>query len=126
MSSPAARERWRNKRTAMVEHFCRANNFKLERLNQGYQLRIEDSFDFYPTNGKWHFLPTGERGDWHTELDLKLVILEMLKPELGVAREPLVYIDEASNISEQDYRKLKRIMHPHWLKRLYRWLRRRK
>lgn len=87
MSSSAARENWRTKRTAMIERFCASNGFKLDALNSGYQLRIEDSFDFYPTNGRWHFLPTGERGDWHTELDLKLVMLEMLKPELGVGRE---------------------------------------
>jgi len=50
MSSPAAREHWRNKRTAMIEYFCASNGFKLDALNEGYQLRIEDSFDFYPTN----------------------------------------------------------------------------
>jgi len=62
----------------MIEYFCASNGFKLDALNEGYQLRIEDSFDFYPTNGRWHFLPTGERGDWHTEADLKVTILALL------------------------------------------------
>lgn len=78
MSSAAARERWRHKRTQYVLNFCTIHEFKLERLNEGYQLRIEGVMDVYPTNGRWHFLPTGERGDWHTENDLKLVTLEML------------------------------------------------
>lgn len=78
MSSPAARERWRNKRTDIVTKFCADNNFRLEFLNQGYQLRIEDCFDVYPTNGRWHWLPTGERGEWDTEKDLRLTMLDFL------------------------------------------------
>lgn len=31
-----------------------------------YQARIENSFDVFPTNRKWHFINTGERGQYNS------------------------------------------------------------
>lgn len=78
MSSPEARERWRTKRTDEIEHFCSKNGFSLVPLNNGYQLRIENVIDVYPTNGRWCWLPTGERGGFHTTNDLRKVMLAHL------------------------------------------------
>ena len=99
MSSSAARQHWREKRTEIVEQFCRHNSFKLEYLNQGYQLRIEGVMDVYPTNGRWCWLPTGERGGWHNDRDLRRLLIEKLdwelkpkKPEDGIALRADGYI----------------------------------
>lgn len=139
MSSSEARAKWRNKRTNYVINFCAQNNFKLDFLNQGYQLRIENVFDFYPTNGRWHFLPTGERGSWHTDNDLKLVMLEMLDKPYGnpakagksetmtlgefnrrnntnLTGANTVTVHDVNVTTEHDYNK--------WYRRVYRWLRR--
>lgn len=78
MSSPAAREYYRKKRTEMVEKFCRKADFVLVPLNSGYQLRIENVLDVYPVNGRWCWLPTGERGDWNSINDLRDIMLKHL------------------------------------------------
>lgn len=66
MSSSQARQKWRDKRTAVVEDWARENYLMLEYLNDGYQLRIQSILDIYPTSGRWHILKTGDRGDWNT------------------------------------------------------------
>lgn len=78
MSSPAAREFYRKKRTDIVLKFCKRNDFVLVPLNSGYQLRIENVLDVYPVNGRWCWLPTGERGDWNSYNDLRDIMLKQL------------------------------------------------
>lgn len=83
MSSPQARSRHRDRRTVMVEKFCAKFDMSLNPLNNGYQLRIENVLDVYPTNGRYCILQTGERGGWDTPADLKRLMLKAL-PDVKV------------------------------------------
>lgn len=78
MSSSAARQHWRETRTKLVIDFCKKYDMSLVPLNNGYQLRIENLVDIYPTNGRWCILQSGERGDWHTYRDLRGIMLKAL------------------------------------------------
>lgn len=108
MSSSAARERWRAKRTKVVEDFCREYNFSLNPLNHGYQLRIENLLDVYPTNGRHCILQTGERGDWETPADLKQLMLKALPSvrvyEVDKGEQPVhgVHVTGVNTIKEYD------------------------
>jgi hypothetical protein len=84
MSSAAARQRHQERRTKVARQFAKAYNFKLTELNNGYQLRIENELDLYPVNGRWCWLPTGERGDFETVMDIHNVML--------AETDPLAYI----------------------------------
>lgn len=78
MSSATARQRWRDKRTAQVQKFCRDYDMSLNPMNNGYQLRVENLVDFYPTNGRYCILQSGERGDFDTFKDMKAIMLRAL------------------------------------------------
>lgn len=80
MSSSAARERWRNKRTEQINKFAADNVLRLHYLNNGYQIRVEGLVDFYPTNGRYCILQTGERGDFDTFEDMRQIMLKALPP----------------------------------------------
>lgn len=143
MSSAAARERWRANRTRFVREFCTTYGFKLESLNHGYQLRIEDVLDVYPTNGKWHWLLTGERGDWDSVDDLKGELLRLL-PRQEVEVPPIKWPPEANGdmlLRTDGYVKprpsehfregykgtlygIKTLNYPRWYHRLWHWIRR--
>jgi hypothetical protein len=79
MSSSEARERWRIKRTNIVIEYCQINNLTLETLNKGYQFRIQNALDVYPTNGRYHILSTNERGDWDTIDDLDELVQDAVE-----------------------------------------------
>lgn len=83
--SKATKQRSRNHNTTAVGNFCRSYGMKLESLNNGYQLRIEDVLDVYPTNGRYCILKTGERGGWESKADLKQLMLRAL-PEASNVR----------------------------------------
>lgn len=78
MSSPAARERYFYRRTNAIEKFCNQYGFSFVKLNRGYQVRIENVVDVYPVNGKWHWLQSGERGEWDNGNDLRRLLLDKL------------------------------------------------
>jgi hypothetical protein len=64
--------------TLEIEQFCRKYKFELTRLNNGYQLRIEDTLDVYPVRQRWHWLPDGTRGHWRDTNDLRRILLAKL------------------------------------------------
>ena|SRR5690554_5901740 len=86
MASKATRERNLHNGTKAVMAFAKQYQFKVEPLNRGFQLRIEDTMDVYPVNRRWHWLPTGERGQWNGKAShLKHLFLERLpKDEIKV------------------------------------------
>lgn len=90
MSSPYVREAWRHKRTLIVEVFCRKMDFTINPLNQGYQLRVENLVDFYPVNGRYCILQTGERGDWENWRDLRRIMLKALPSAKANSHEDMV------------------------------------
>lgn len=70
---------------AAVQKFCLDYGFEMESLNNGYQLRIEGVIDVYPVRKKWHWLATGERGEWSDVEELRKVMLDRLPiPEAEV------------------------------------------
>lgn len=76
--------------TALVVDFCKQYSLKLDFLNDGYQLRIEDVLDVYPVRERWHWLPDGSRGDWASAEDLRKLMFNKLTvtvPVPGVAVE---------------------------------------
>lgn len=81
MSSPAARERWLRHRLVILETFCKKFDLSITALNKGYQWRVENLVDFYPVNGRYCILSTGECGDWETSQHLRRIMLKAL-PEL--------------------------------------------
>jgi hypothetical protein len=129
MSSPQARERWRNKRTTIVGNFCRQYGFKLEALNHGFQLRIENLVDVYPTNGRYCILRSGDRGDWNTTKDLRQIMLEALpdaralnmydKPPEDPFGPPVPAFDTHYLRGERG-----NVQYNKWYQRLWRWIRR--
>lgn len=78
MSSSAARNNQLHYNTAVVMSFCRQYKLDVSPLNNGYQLRIENVLDIYPVNGRWHWLPTGERGGWNNLKELRQIMLDRL------------------------------------------------
>ena len=108
MSSPQARSRHRERRTVMVEKFCARFDMSLNPLNNGYQLRIENVLDVYPTNGRYCILQSGERGDWETPADLKKLMLKALPSvkvyEVDKGEQPIhgVHITGVNVIKEYD------------------------
>lgn len=86
MAGKATRERNLHSGTQAVIAFAKQHQFKVKPLNYGYQLRIEDTLDVYPVNRRWHWLPTGERGQWNGKAShLKHLFLERLpKGEIKV------------------------------------------
>lgn len=62
--------------TKAVEKFCENHNLNIEYLNRGYQLRINGVIDIYPVRKKWHYLKTGERGEFGNIEDMDLSIFE--------------------------------------------------
>lgn len=75
-----SRQAWRYKtlpaNTKIVESFCTKYQLELKRLNNGYQLRIEDTLDVYPVRARYHILRTGERGGWDTPEELRRLMLK--------------------------------------------------
>jgi len=75
----ARRQAWKRdnfvRRAPQIVRFCRKYGFDLQDFNNGYQLRIEGVLDVYPVRGRWHWIPTGERGDFDTPQDLRKVLL---------------------------------------------------
>lgn len=67
MSSSQARSEWRERRTKIIYDYAKQYDLSVVELNSGYQLRINNILDIYPTNGRWHILFTSERGDWHLD-----------------------------------------------------------
>ena len=88
MSSVAARERYLHKRTAIINKFCKAYDFSVNPLNRGYQLRVENLVDFYPVNGRYCILQSGERGDWNTARDMREIMLSALPGKKDIVMLP--------------------------------------
>lgn len=92
MPSKAVREKNFERNTNLIEAFCDENQVQFEKLNNGYQIRLEGTLDLYPVRGRWHNIKTGERGDWMGYKDLRrvmLMALEMLaRPEPEVVVPP--------------------------------------
>lgn len=76
MSGSAKREMYLRSRTHTLELFCGDFDMSINPLNRGYQLRVENLVDFYPVNGRYCILQSGERGDWETAQDLRKVMLK--------------------------------------------------
>lgn len=62
--------------TKATEEFCEKHNLSIQYLNRGYQLRINGVIDIYPVRKKWHYLKTGERGEFDNINDMDLSIFE--------------------------------------------------
>ena len=60
--------------TLDIQRFCAEKGLKLESLNNGYQLRVNGVIDLYPVRKKWHYLATGQRGEWDDLNDLDMSI----------------------------------------------------
>lgn len=69
---------WKNIRTVDIKTFCDEHGFTFEPKTE-YQFRVNGVIDLYPTNGKWHFLPTNKRGDYHTIKQLENTLLRLLE-----------------------------------------------
>jgi hypothetical protein len=108
MSSSQARAEWRERRTEIVAKFCSENGLKIEWLNDNYQLRIDGVLDIYPTNGRYHIIKTGERGDWHlskhdlSDIYTKAVIARIDNTKVPDVLEP--NFDFGDEITIQPYR----------------------
>ncbi len=64
-----ARRWWRDNRTDDIKRLAREFGYECRELTP-YQLRIAGVVDFYPTNGRVHFLRTNKRMDYHTADDV--------------------------------------------------------
>lgn len=62
------------RQTEYILEFARKHDLKVQSFNHGYQLRIGGVIDIYPVNQRWHYLATGQRGDYTTidELDMAI------------------------------------------------------
>lgn len=98
MPSKAVRQKNFERNTNLIEAFCDENQVQFEKLNDGYQIRLEGMLDLYPVRGRWHNIKTGERGDWNGYKDLRrvmLMALEMLDPKRGVVgKVDVVEVDD--------------------------------
>lgn len=67
----------RKKNLPTIKSFCEDAGFKYEFIH-GYEwhIRIENVIDVFPTNKKWHWLPTGARGTYDDYEDLGRIITE--------------------------------------------------
>jgi hypothetical protein len=63
-----AREWWRDNRTADIKQIAEHYGLSIRQLTP-YQYRVAEAVDFYPTNGRVHFLKTNRWGDYHTARD---------------------------------------------------------
>lgn len=68
-----AREWWRQARTHDLLLFCERYGHTVTDITP-YQFRVNGCIDFYVTNGAWHDLQSGKRGDYHTVEDLKRLL----------------------------------------------------
>lgn len=118
MSSPAARQRWFERRTQILDAFCAKYDLRINLLNRGYQQRVENLVDFYPVNGRYCILQSGERGDWDTPKDIRRIMLKAL-PELDTTRGPRIEFNPKLFNGGLDFRPTK----PSYWKRLTGWLR---
>lgn len=85
-----------------LKRFCDENQINFEKLNSGYQIRLEGMIDVYPVNARWHNLRTGERGDWQGYKDLRRVMLaalEMIAAAPKPREETAIFVPE-----KDDYR----------------------
>lgn len=64
-----AKEHWRVIRTEDLMAACAERQVEVKQLTE-YQYRAGGAIDFYPTNGNWHLLKDGSRGDFHTINDI--------------------------------------------------------
>lgn len=74
MANSEARKRRFEQNSAEVKQFADKHNLNIRELNHGYQLRIGGVIDIYPTNKRWHYLVTGERGGYTSITDIDLQI----------------------------------------------------
>lgn len=145
MSSSEAREYWRGKRTKIITDFCAKYGMSVNPLNNGYQLRIENLVDIYPTNGRYCILQSGERGGWHNYNDLKELMLRVI-PAHGIktydvrrGEQPIsgieltgvnkvteipVFVPEADTAYLRGVRTMDVAKYNKWYRRAWRWLRR--
>lgn len=87
MPSKIVKQKNFERNTRLIEAFCEENGIDMVKLNDGYQIRLEDLVDLYPVRARWHNIKTGERGDWTGYKDLRrvmLMALEMMaRPEVA-------------------------------------------
>lgn len=100
MSSQAARERYFYKRTNSIEKFCNQYGFSFVKLNNGYQVRIENVVDVYPVNGRFHWLQSGERGEWDNSNDLRRLFLDKLPGGHPPLNEPRKHETQYLTVNE--------------------------
>lgn len=83
MSRNGARNaRLRAEHLPTIKDFCADHDLEYEFVN-GYEwhVRIEKVIDVYPTRNKWHWLPTGERGQFKDYDDLGRIFMERMDDE---------------------------------------------
>jgi hypothetical protein len=88
--------------TLLVKQFCKKYGFTLEPLNSGYQLRIEQVLDIYPVRQKYHYLPSGKRGDWDSINDIKRILLDSLPDQSQISikvSEPRGHIGQLEGVT---------------------------
>lgn len=79
MPSKIVRQKNFERNTRLIRAFCEEYKVDLVELNDGYQMRLEDTLDLYPVRARWHNIKTGERGDWNGYKDLKKLMLDILQ-----------------------------------------------
>ena len=84
MASSQARSEWRERRTKIIMDYAKKYDLHVVPLNDGYQLRIDNIIDIYPTNGRYHVIFTGERGDWHLSTGDLRKIIEKARKDSGI------------------------------------------
>lgn len=62
--------------TRLIEAFCKENHLTIQYLNNGYQLRINGVIDLYPVRMKYHYLKTGQRGEFESIEDIDMSIFD--------------------------------------------------
>lgn len=63
-----------------IKAFCEDAGLNYEFVH-GYEwhIRIEGILDIFPTHNLWHFLPTGERGQFKDYEELGRILIEQMQ-----------------------------------------------
>ena len=76
--------------TKEVTDFAKKHGLQVKPFNNGYQLRLGGVIDIYPVNKRWHYLSTGQRGDYTniSELDMAIFATDFNNRYSPVHDEP--------------------------------------
>lgn len=104
MPSKIVKQKNFERNTRLIEAFCEENGIDMVKLNDGYQIRLEDLVDLYPVRARWHNIKTGERGDWTGYKDLRRVMLMALEMMARPDKENIEWQGRVDVKPEDTYR----------------------